>query len=336
MYLEALESSDACFNQYTLQKDNFLEISKRINQYNPQHLVTTARGSSDHAASFLNFLCMQHLGILATSLPMSLVTLYNAPLRALNTLCVGVSQSGASPDVRMPIQYFKKNGGLTLSLVNVENSPLWNESELHIGLKAKEEKAVAATKSFITSLAAIYSLIAHWKNDSQLINEIEYIPALLENAQKASWTPFIDKLQHADKIMVVGRGPGLSLALEASLKFKETCQIQAEAFSSAEIKHGPQALIDKGYTILIFATSGPTLTDTLKLAEDYKARGVNVILAAPSFVKEKDLEIINSKIPELEILTAIQSFYLATSELATTRGLNPDNPKFLNKVTTTV
>lgn len=336
MYQEALEASLACRDQYKNQKKELLEITEKIRNYNPKHLITTARGSSDHAANFLNFLCMQHLGILSTSLPMSLITLYQAPLLAKETLCVGISQSGASPDVRLPLQYFRNNGGLTMSMVNVENSPLWNESELKLGLKAGEEKAVAATKSFITSLSAIYSLIAHWKNDSQLINEIENIPALLEKAHKMNWSAFSDKLKHTDKIMVVGRGPGLSLALEASLKFKETCQIQAEAFSSAEIKHGPQALIDKGYTILIFATSGPILTDLLKLAEDYKARGANVILAAPSFVKEKDLEIASSKIPELEVLTAIQSFYLAVSDLAVLRGHNPDSPKFLNKVTTTI
>lgn len=336
MYHEAIQSAQAAHLQYSSQKKLFEEISNRIRSYDPQHLVTSARGSSDHAASFLNFLCMQHLGILATSLPMSLITLYQAPLRAKNTLCVGVSQSGASPDVRLPIKYFKDNSGLTLSMVNVENSPLYNESELALGLKAGEEKAIAATKSFITSLTAIFSLVAHWKNDNALINEILQIPELLERAQKITWNPFIDKLTNADKIMVVGRGPGLSLALEASLKFKETCQIQAEAFSSAEIKHGPQALIDKDYTILIFATSGPIMTDLLRLAEDYKARGANVILAAPSYVKDKDLEIVSSKIPELEILTAIQSFYLAISDLSLKRGLNPDTPKFLNKITTTL
>lgn len=336
MYQEAIQAALACHNQYHSQKEMLLEMTQKIRNYHPKHLVTTARGSSDHAASFLNFLCMQHLGILATSLPMSLVTLYQAPLLAKETFCVGISQSGASPDVRLPLQYFKNNGGLTMSMVNVENSPLWNETELKFGLKAGEEKAVAATKSFITSLAAIYSLIAHWKNDPQLIDEIKNIPNLLERAQKTNWSIFNEKLQKTDKIMVVGRGPGLSLALEASLKFKETCQIQAEAFSSAEIKHGPQALIDKGYTILIFATSGPILTDLLKLSEDFKARGANVILAAPSFVKEKDLEIVSSKIPELETLTAIQSFYLSVSELAINKGFNPDAPKFLNKVTTTI
>lgn len=336
MHKEAIEASTKVAEQYLQQKEKFITTADRIRNYGPEHLVTTARGSSDHAASFLNFLTMQHLGILSTSLPMSLVTLYQAPLRAHKTLCVGVSQSGASPDVRSPIKYFKEHGGLTLSLVNVENSPLYNESELALGLMAGEEKAVAATKSFITSLSAIYSLVAHWKNDPALIQEISQLPELLERAQKLSWAPFIDKLIHTDKIMVVGRGPGLSLALEAGLKFKETCQIQAEAFSSAEIKHGPQALIDKGYTILIFATSGPIMTDLLRLAEDYKARGANVILAAPSYVKEKDLEIISTKNSELEILTAIQSFYLAISELSIARGLNPDAPKFLNKVTTTL
>ena len=135
--------------------------------------------------------------------------------------------------------------------------------------------------------------------------------------------------------MVVGRGYGLPLALEVALKFKETCSIQAEAFSAAEIKHGPQALIEEGYPLIIFATQGPTLTSMLELAEDMKARGANVILAAPAFVKEKSLTIQTTHAEELDIISAAQSFYLMIEKLSLSRGLNPDEPKHLSKVTKT-
>jgi len=133
----------------------------------------------------------------------------------------------------------------------------------------------------------------------------------------------------------VGRGYGLALALEAALKLKETCSIQAEAFSAAEIKHGPQALIEEGYPLLIFANRGPALHSMLDLATDMKARGANVILAAPAFVKNKQLEIQSTHAEELDIISAIQSFYLMTEELSRSLGLNPDHPRNLSKVTKT-
>ncbi len=336
MYQEALEAANCVQNQYTTQKNLIIDIANELRCYKPAHVITSARGSSDHAAQFVNFLIMQHLGILTTSLPMSLITLYNAPLRAEKSLTIGISQSGQSPDVRAPLEYFKAQGGKTLALVNDETSPLYQIADLKLGLKANKENAVAATKSFICALSQMYTLISHWKNDPQMIKEIERIPELLIKAQKTDWSFLTEKLHNKNRLMVIGRGPGLSLAFESSLKFKETCQIQAEAFSSAEVKHGPLALIEKDYPILIFATTGPILPDLLKLSQELKEKGADVILAAPSFVKEKDLEIVATKIPDLDILTAIQSFYLECSNLSVKRGLNPDSPKLLSKITQTI
>jgi glucosamine--fructose-6-phosphate aminotransferase (isomerizing) len=220
-------------------------------------------------------------------------------------------------------------------LVNDVSSPLAKASEWTIPLHAGQEKSVAATKSFIASLAASASLIATWKNDLELTRGLHHLPDDLLKAQQLDWTSPIATLKNAKRIMTVGRGYGLSLALEAALKLKETCSIQAEAFSAAEIKHGPQALIEEGYPLIIFANRGPALLSMLELAYEMKSRGAKVILAAPAFVKEKDLEIQSTHAEELDVITAIQSFYLMTEELSRSLGFDPDQPRHLSKVTLT-
>lgn len=336
MRKEALESADVIQNQIDNNLDIVEEIAQMLNQKNPYSIVSIARGSSDHAAQYMNFLATIKLGKLTTSLSMSALTMYQADLDVSNSAGIAISQSGQSPDIIFPTHYMRERKAPTIALVNDTDSPLANAAQYVLPLLAKKETAVAATKSFIASLGAAASLIGHWKNDELLTRSIHHLPDDLKNAQALDWTKAIPTLEKAKRIMVVGRGTGLSLALEASLKFKETCGIQAEAFSAAEIKHGPQALIEDGYPLFIFATRGPALVSLLELATDMRARGANVILAAPSFVKERDLEIQSAHAEELDVITAIQSFYLMIEELSRTRGLNPDAPKHLSKVTRSI
>lgn len=335
MRSEALEAAGVVENQFSENQQILDEVAQYLNQKNPYSLVSIARGSSDHAAQYLNYLTTAKLGKLTTSLSMSLLTLYQAEIDVSQSVGVAISQSGQSPDVIGPIEYMKSHNAPTVALVNDIDSPLAKTSEWTIPLHAGPEKAVAATKSFIASLAASASLIATWKNDLELTRGLHHLPDDLIKAQKLDWTSAIKTLSTAKRIMTVGRGYGLALALEAALKLKETCSIQAEAFSAAEIKHGPQALIEEGYPLLIFANRGPTLHNMLDLAADMKSRGANVILAAPSFVKEKQLEIQTTHAEELDVITAIQSFYLMTEELSRSLGLNPDTPRNLSKVTKT-
>jgi glucosamine--fructose-6-phosphate aminotransferase (isomerizing) len=135
--------------------------------------------------------------------------------------------------------------------------------------------------------------------------------------------------------MVVGRGVSFPLALESALKFKETSAIQAEAFSGAEIKHGPMALIDEGYPLLIFATRGPTQAGLLQLAAEMRERGANVLLAAPNDIAERELTLPTAAAPDLDPAPAILAFYLLAAQLAVARGMDPDRPRHLQKVTRT-
>ncbi|MBC7427801.1 MAG: SIS domain-containing protein [Bacteriovorax sp.] len=335
MKSEALEAADVICKQFQENKLLLLDISNELKAINPYSVVSIARGSSDHAAQYLNYLTMAKLGKLPTSLSMSILTLYQTKLDISKSIGIAISQSGQSPDVVNPLKYFTDHGPGSIALVNDTTSPLAKIAKWTVPLHAGAEKSVAATKSFIASLSASAHLVGSWKNDKTLLDGLERLPDDLRKAQKCDWTSAISTLKNAKRIMVVGRGFGLSFALEAALKFKETCAIQAEAFSAAEIQHGPQALIENGYPLIVFANRGPALHSMLELAEDMRLRGAKVILAAPSFVKEKDLEIYSAQCEDLDILSAAQSFYLMIEELSRSLGLNPDEPKHLSKVTKT-
>jgi glucosamine--fructose-6-phosphate aminotransferase (isomerizing) len=266
---------------------------------------------------------------------MSLITLYKSPLVTQGTLAVAISQSGQSPDVVEPIRYFRDGGATTVALVNDAASPLAEAAEWTMPLHAGKEQSVAATKSFITSLVAGARLVAEWQNDPELKEGLAALPDALRVAAQADWSKAIDVLAPARNIMVVGRGISFPVALEAALKFKETSALQAEAFSGAEIKHGPMALIDEGYPLVIFATRGPTQAGLVALAEEMRGRGARVLLAAPEDVASRDLTLPVAATPDLDPIVAIQAFYVMAAKLSKARGLDPDRPRHLSKVTKT-
>jgi glucosamine--fructose-6-phosphate aminotransferase (isomerizing) len=297
--------------------------------------VTVARGSSDHASSYLAYLIMARMGRLVTSLPMSLITLYKSPLVTRDTLAVSISQSGQSPDVVEPIRYFRDGGATTVALVNDATSPLAQAAEWTMPLHAGKEQSVAATKSFIASMVAGARLVAAWQDDAELQDGIACLPEALRAASQSDWSAALEVLAPARNIMVVGRGISFPVALESALKFKETSALQAEAFSGAEIKHGPMALIEEGYPLLIFATRGPAQAGLVALADEMRGRGARVLLAAPSDITSRDLTLPTAAIPDLDPIAAIQAFYMMAAQLSEARGLDPDKPRHLSKVTKT-
>lgn len=335
MLQEALSAGDCVALQLSQDVERYAELGRTLRSTNFHSAVTVARGSSDHASSYVAYLIMSRLGRLVTSLPMSLITLYKSPLVTRDTLAIAISQSGQSPDVVEPIQYFRDGGATTVALVNDAASPLAQSAAWTMPLHAGKEQSVAATKSFITSLVAGARLVAEWQDDDGLRAGLAALPDDLRKASQADWSAAIDVLAPARNIMVVGRGISFPVALEAALKFKETSALQAEAFSGAEIKHGPMALIEEGYPLLIFATRGPAQAGLLALASEMRGRGARVLLAAPEDVAERDLTLPVAANPDLDPIVAIQAFYVMAAQLSKARGLDPDRPRHLSKVTKT-
>ena len=336
MHEEARSAAQCVAAQIDANEDRYGELGAWLNLHSPAGAVTIARGSSDHAATYFSYLSAVRGGHLVTSLPMSLLTVYQAPIATKGMLAVAISQSGRSPDLRAPIDVFREGGGATVALVNDIASPLATASEWAFPLGAGIERSVAATKSFLCSLVAGARIAAQWCKDRELMRQIRSLPEALDAACAMDWSAGVDTLRNAERIMVIGRGTGLSIAQEAALKFKETCGIQAEAFSSAEVKHGPMALVDEGYPMLIFAPRGPAQSGLLSLAEEMRARGARVLLAAPDDVARRELSLVSAATPDLDPIPAIQSFYLMVETLARARGYDPDKPRHLSKVTSTL
>jgi glucosamine--fructose-6-phosphate aminotransferase (isomerizing) len=335
MLQEAMSAADCVALQLSRDTGRYAELGRTLRSASFHSAVTVARGSSDHAASYVAYLIMSRLGRLVTSLPMSLITLYKSPLVTRDTLAISISQSGQSPDVVEPIQYFRDGGATTVALVNDAESPLARTAAWSMPLHAGKEQSVAATKSFITSLVAGARLVAEWQDDPELKAGLAALPDDLRAASRVDWSAAIEVLAPARNIMVVGRGISFPIALEAALKFKETSALQAEAFSGAEIKHGPMALIEDGYPLLIFATRGPAQAGLVALAAEMRGRGARVLLAAPEDVAERDLTLPVAATPDLDPIVAIQAFYVMAAQLSKARGLDPDRPRHLSKVTKT-
>lgn len=333
---EARSAPEIVARQLTQDEPALRELGARLRAAPPPSVVTVARGSSDHAAGYFAYLVMTQLGCPVASLPPSVVTLYGAPLRLQGSLAVGVSQSGQSPDVVTTLEACGAAGAVTLALVNRLGSPLTQVAAWTLPVHAGPERSVAATKSFIASLSAMARVVAYWKEDAALLDALGALPDTLAAARESDVGPLVDALAGEQRLLVLGRGPGFSVALEAALKLKETCGLHAEAFTVAEVQHGPMALIDERFPLLVFAPRGPAQPGLVRVAEEFRGQGAKVILVGPSGLPGVDLVVPESPHALLDPLCQIQAFYLAAAALAEARGLDPDAPRRLKKVTKTL
>ncbi|MBT9501576.1 MAG: SIS domain-containing protein [Burkholderiaceae bacterium] len=338
MLQEALFAPQAVARMLANDADAYAALGRSLREQPPAALLTVARGSSDHAAHYMAYLIMARLGRLVTSLPMSVVTLYQSQLVCEGIVSLAFSQSGQSPDLVAPTNFFRAGGARTVAFVNDPASPLAQASQFVFPLHVGAETSVAATKSYIAQLVAGARVVAAWSGDDDLLAALQQLPEALERAAHQDWRVAVDVLKDADRLFVIGRGTSLPIAQEAALKFKETCGIQAEAFSGAEVKHGPMALVEEGYPMLVFAPRGPTQASLIALAEDMRGRGARVLLAAPEGMegtKGAELPLATTGNEDLDPIAAVQSFYPMVEALARARGLNPDQPRHLAKVTKT-
>ncbi|MFT4198918.1 MAG: SIS domain-containing protein [Pseudoxanthomonas sp.] len=337
MFAEAASAGAVVRAQFARNRAAVEALAQRLRAVPPPFVATCARGSSDHAATFGKYLIETQLGIVTASASPSVGSVYAAPLRLRGALFVVISQSGKSPDLLRNAQAARAAGAHVLALVNVEDSPLAALADTVIPLCAGAERSVAATKSYLAALAALLQLAAHWSQDAALLAALEALPAALEAAWQADWSALVAGLEPARNLFVLGRGLGLGAAQEAALKFKETCGLHAEAYSSAEVKHGPMALVGPGFPVLCFTQPDGTEAGTLALAQEFRTRGAQVWVAAGQAEAVPGLlPLAAAPHPACAPLLAVQSFYRAANALALRRGHNPDVPPHLNKVTETV
>lgn len=332
MFREAAEAADVIAAQFARNQQAVQTLAASLRAAPPPFVVTCARGSSDHAATYAKYLLETRLGLVTASASPSVGSVYEAPLQLRGALYIVISQSGKSPDLLRNAEAARAAGARVVALVNVEDSPLAQLAETVIPLGAGAERSVAATKSYLASLSAILQLVAYWSEDKALIAALDALPAALREAWNSDWSALTEGLVPAHNLFVIGRGLGLGAAQEAALKFKETCGLHAEAYSSAEVKHGPMALVGPGFPVLAFAQPDETGAGTRAVAAEFATRNAQVWLAAP----DGDLAQPQAPHPACAPLLVVQSFYRAINALALRRGHNPDLPPHLNKVTETV
>jgi len=335
MYQEAVQAPLAVNTQLAQNASQLRELGARLRAEPPRAVVTCARGSSDHAATYARYLIEAHTHVLTSSAAPSVSSVYEAQSDLEGTLFIAISQSGKSPDLLAATRNAKDSGALTVALCNTIDSPLMQLVDVAVPLHAGPERSVAATKSYITSLSCIAQLLANWVEDRRLLATLPQVPEMLARAWECDWTRAVETLRGAVNLFVVARGFGLGIAQEAALKLKETCGLHAEAFSSAEVKHGPMALVRAGFPVLMFTQRDETRVGIQELSAEFAARGARVLIAGAEAAGAISLPAIASH-PVVEPLLTIQSFYRMANELALARGLDPDCPPHLHKVTETV
>ena len=334
MYCEAAESGAVVRTQLQRNRESVARLGRAIAAFAPRAVVTCARGSSDHAATYAKYMIETRTGLLTASAAPSVASVYGARQDLHECLFVVISQSGRSPDLVATARAAKAAGAMVVALVNDRNSPLAGIADQAIALHAGKERSVAATKTYIASLAAIAHFIAAWMEDAALLAQLQRAPDLLASAWELDWEPAVAKLKQEGHLFVIARGIGLAVAQEAALKCKETCGLHAEAFSGAEVLHGPQALLEDGFPTLLLAQDDETRAGMQSLASTLVARGTAVMIAGATVPGATVLPTIEAP-AALQPLLLAQSFYKLANALAIARGRDPDHPPHLRKVTET-
>jgi glucosamine--fructose-6-phosphate aminotransferase (isomerizing) len=314
------------------------KLAAELRARKPLFAVTIARGSSDHAALYLKHLIELKAALACASLGPSLASLYHAPLRLSEAVAIAISQSGRSPDIVAMQRAARDQGAVTIALVNDEGSSLARDADALLPLYAGAERSVAATKSMIASLVAGASLVAHWSEDSALLAALAQLPSILDLSSEAPPSAAaVETLAEASSLFVVGRGATHAVAAEAALKLKETSAIHAEAFSSAEVLHGPAGVIEPGFPVLAFAPDDAAREGFFNALDRLASFGAAVLLVdCEPHARWQTIVALDGGHPLLTPVVALHAFYCVAEATARRRGRDPDRPPHLMKITETL
>jgi len=326
---EAREAAAGARRQIATCAPVFGMLARRFSNAPPAVVVTCARGSSDHAAMYGKYVLETTVGCVVASVGPSVASLYRRAPAFSGALFVAVSQSGRSPDLLALVETARRGGATVLGLVNDAASPLAALCDVVVPLCAGEERAVAATKSCLLAGLAFVQLAAAWTNDPALRSAVARLPDALDAACALDWATPLSAIASAPNLYVLGRGVGFGAALELALKLKETCRLHAEAFSTAEVLHGPVALVSKNFPIIALGQEDETAPATRATSAHLAGLGATILstldgtlptISAPSLIAP---------------LCHLASAYIALPALAKARNLDADSPVHLAKVTET-
>ncbi len=326
---------------YEKNRETYALLLERIRKVNPRHVYFAARGTSDHAATYAQYLFAAYLGIPCGLSTPSAVTNYGAKLHYADSLVIGVSQSGAAEDVSAVIRQAREDGALTLALTNTAGSLLGNTAEFHLQCYAGPEISIAATKTFTSQMYALAWLVALWSGNQELTDALKEVPAKVGEALEtipARLDALVPRYRFMTDAVVLGRGYQYPIALEGALKILETNRVRMKGYSIADFQHGPLAQISQDEPVFVLAVKGPSFADAVAMIERLDSIGAEVIavtdddaLASRPFAVRIPKTVLDVNTPYLTVLV----MQLFACKLTEVRGIDPDASKVLKKVTVT-
>lgn len=335
MRAEVEEIPAAVDRLLTSGSDATREVAAAISAADPAFFITVARGSSDHVCTYLKYASELLLGLPVASVGPSVASIYQAPIRMRGSVCLSVSQSGKSPDIVEMTRAARDGGAYAVAITNNPASPLADTASATLDIHAGPEISVAATKTFVTSAVSGLWVLASLKGDEELLNGIKTLPEALGRAVDTDWSSVIPTLG-SGSAYTLGRGPGWAMSNEAALKFKEVCQIHAESFSSAEVLHGPVSIVDRGFPVLAFACGDAAEAAVAGVADEVAEKGATAFVTSSLATRATTLPHVRTGHWLTDPIALMVSFYALVERIATERGIDPDVPRHLNKVTETI
>jgi glutamine---fructose-6-phosphate transaminase (isomerizing) len=335
MRLEINEIPQAAERLIQSSQKTIQELSRALKGKNPAFVATVARGSSDHAANYLKYIVEMQLGLPVASLGPSVASIYGSQLKMPLGAMIAISQSGKSPDIVAMAENARRGGSFTAAFTNVISSPLATVCDVALDIQAGPELSVAATKTFVNSVVAGLLLVAGWTTDRNLMEALYTLPAALSGAVETDWSALGESLEGRHSLYILGRGPAYAIACEAALKFKETSGMHAEAYSSAEVMHGPVSIVGEGFPVLALAARDQAQASIVSIADKLVEQGAKVFITSDLAENASPLPFAATGHPLTDALVQIASFYGFVEMLARSRGYDPDQPRHLRKVTET-
>lgn len=320
---------------------NISAIAEEVRAREVEYVLIAARGTSDNAATFAKYLfgAMNRLPV-ALAAP-SLYTVYGSPPRLRNALVLAISQSGMSPDIVSVVKDARRQGMFTIALTNTPGSALARAAERTILCRAGEERSVAATKTYTAQLTALAMLSVALSEDEERLRSLREVPKAVAEALALNGevSRHVGRYRDMDRCVVISRGYNYATAFEIALKVKELSCVVAEPYSSADFVHGPIALLQPGFVALVIAPGGRVFPDMLRFLIDAKERGAYLIVISD---REQALELAQTPLPLpvsldewLSPIAAVVPGQLFAYHLALEKGLDPEHPRGLQKVTLT-
>jgi glucosamine--fructose-6-phosphate aminotransferase (isomerizing) len=317
MLAEALSAPAKVRELLTRDRERYTELAARLRSSPPAVVATIARGSSDHAAHYAAWLVPRCTGRVVASIPPSTVTVLGSRLELAGQLVLAMSQGGGSPDILRTVEAARKSGALTVAIVNDVSSPLANATDFLLPQHADPELSLSATKSVIATMTAIARLCAEWADDAALRTALDGLPDVLE---RAAALPLSAELAGVSHVYVISRALGYSVAVEVALKLKETCALHAEAFSAAEVLHGPREIVDERFVVIAVPLPGSGDDDVRGAARELESQGARIIMVD---------DVPATADPRLAPIVALQRLYPWIARTSVALGRDPDRPRTL-------